>query len=168
MEMEPGLALMDEIGRTALTNAFIQFSRENTRINPYKPLYSYTPELLPDGEEDTSRDDGEMLVNQNAYNANCNLRKCPSDPYIQKGFHSSTKVNNNTGASDKYENVPSMIITPASVSNSTSWQGGGGSAVQITINHQQQKLDNSTPANLGSFTPSENYEYERVKLTNFF
>ena len=153
--MEPGLALMDEIGRTALTNAFIQFSRDNNRLNIYQPLYSCTRELIPNGAESVLTNKEEILVNDNDYNVDFNMRKCPSDPYIQKGFQSSSKVvnDNDTTTTEKYKNVPSMLITPASLSNSTSWQGGP--AVQITINHPQQKIDSFTPPTSRSFTPSE-------------
>ena len=153
--MEPGLALMDEIGRKALTSAFIEFSRENSRsLNPYKPLYAYCPELTPEeGENITTFNDSEILEKENEYNANCNLPKCPSDPYIQKGFHSSPSTTRGT----KYDNLPSMLITPASVSNSTSWQAG--SAVQApTSHHQPEKSDHSVPAIVG-LIPSENNEY---------
>ena len=155
--MEPGLALMDEIGRTALTNAFIRFSRENNHINPYKPLYWDTPGLVRNGrEQECCESDGKKLVNKDDYQMNSNnLRKCPSDPYIQKGFQTS-ETSRDISKDKKYDNLPSMLITPASVSNSTSWQAG--SAVQITINNTEQKLDCSSPSTSRSVTTSENIE----------
>jgi hypothetical protein len=155
--MEPGLALMDEIGRTALTNAFIRFSRENCHINPYKPLYWDTSELVKNGEEQIASEKyGKELETNDDYNMNSNnLRKCPSDPYIQKGFQTSEK-SRETSKDKQYDNLPSMMITPASVSNSTSWQAG--SAVQIAINNTEQKLECSSPSTSRSFTPSENIE----------
>ena len=33
--MEPGLALMDEIGRRALTDAFIRFTRETAKTHRF-------------------------------------------------------------------------------------------------------------------------------------
>ena len=153
--MEPGLALMDEIGRTALTNAFIRFSRENNHINPYKPLYWDTPDLVKNGKE-ASEKDGKTLETNDDYNMNSNnLRKCPSDPYIQKGFQTSEK-SKEISKDKKFDNLPSMMITPASVSNSTSWQAG--SAVQITINNTEQKIECSSPSTSRSFTLSENME----------
>ena len=153
--MEPGLALMDEIGRRALTNAFIHFSRDNSYITPYKPLYWNSQELATlHGEKcfqvptQPTNDD---------YCVGGNIRKCPSDPYIQKGFHTPEKTNDG-GRNKKYDNVPSMMITPASVSNSTSWQEGP--TVQITINQPEQKRKNSTPTTSRSFTRSENAAYE--------
>ena len=35
-DLEPGLALMDEIGRTALTNAFINFTRNTCDPSAYR------------------------------------------------------------------------------------------------------------------------------------
>ena len=86
--MEPGLALMDEIGRTALTNAFIRFSRENNHINPYKPLYWDTPDLIENqnGQHASENDKKGMEIRDDYHMNGNNFRKCPSDPYIQKGF----------------------------------------------------------------------------------
>ena len=155
--MEPGLALIDEIGRKALTNAFIQFSRENSYMNPYKPLYWDTPDLVMESSEQTHLNE-EETENQNSFNINSNLQKCPSDPYIQKGFQPTTEAYKNEPGR-KFSNVPSMMITPASVSNSTSLEQGG-SAVQIDSNHPEQKLESSTSIRSRSITPSDNIEYE--------
>ena len=40
-ELEPGLALMDEIGRTALTNAFINFIRNTCDPSAYRDSLIY-------------------------------------------------------------------------------------------------------------------------------
>ena len=153
--MEPGLALMDEIGRKALTSAFIEFSRENScSLNPYKPLYAYCPELTPEkGEHITTFNDSVILEKENEYNANCNLPKCPSDPYIQKGFQSSSSTTKDA----KYDNLPSMLITPASVTNSTSWQAGSAVQPPTSLN-QPDKSDHSAPA-IVELLASANNEY---------
>ena len=166
--MEPGLALMDEIGRYALTNAFIQFSKDNYHINPYKPLYWDAPDLPMNKEYElegiklkSSQLNDLGMSTETDYNVNTGLRKCPSDPYIQKGFQTSSETKaDNIEASNRYDNLPSMLITPASVSNSTSWQGGG-SAVQITLNQPEQNLpESSSPSTSRSFTNSENIGYK--------
>ena len=182
--MEPGLALMDEIGRYALTNAFIQFSKDNYHINPYKPLYWDAPDLPMNKEYElegiklkSSQLNDLGMSTETDYNVSTGLRKCPSDPYIQKGFQTSSEILSETKADDieannRYDNLPSMLITPASVSNSTSWQGGG-SAVQITLNQPEQNLpESSSPSTSRSFTTSENigYKHSRQKFnitTNF-
>ena len=40
-DLEPGLALMDEIGRTALTNAFINFIRNTCDPSAYRDSLIY-------------------------------------------------------------------------------------------------------------------------------
>ncbi len=40
-QMEPGLALMDEIGRRALTNAFINFIRDPSNPSSYRDSLIY-------------------------------------------------------------------------------------------------------------------------------
>ena len=40
-DLEPGLALMDEIGRTALTNAFIHFIRNTCDPSAYRDSLIY-------------------------------------------------------------------------------------------------------------------------------
>ena len=176
--MEPGLALMDEIGRYALTNAFIQFSKDNYHINPYKPLYWDAPDMPMNKEYElegiklkSSQLNDLGMSTETDYNVSTGLRKCPSDPYIQKGFQTSSEILSETKADDieannRYDNLPSMLITPASVSNSTSWQGGG-SAVQITLNQPEQNLpESSSPSTSRSFTTSENigYKHSQHKL----
>ena len=149
--MEPGLALMDEIGRRALTNAFIQFSRDTSHITPYNTYI--IPELAEiHGQQNCP--DPIKSDNENEYSNGGTMRKCPSDPYIQKSFTTPEKTKE--ASNKKYENLPSMMITPASVSNSTSWQAG--SAVQITISNTEKKMDCSSPSTSRSFTPSENIE----------
>ena len=146
--MEPGLALMDEIGRRALTNAFIQFSRDNSHITTYNTYIS--PELAMLHEQQTS-DDPSFQTNPNEFSNGSNIRKCPSDPYIQKGFNTPEKTKDG-GTDKKYDNLPSMMITPASVSNSTSLDPN----VQITISQPEQKRKHSTSSTSRSYTPSEN------------
>ena len=144
--MEPGLALMDEIGRRALTNAFIQFSRDTSHITPYNTYI--IPELAEiHGQQNCP--DPIKSDNENEYSNGGTMRKCPSDPYIQKSFTTPEKTKE--ASNKKFENLPSMMITPASVSNSTSLDPG----VQITISHPEQKRKNSTSSTSRSFTTSE-------------
>ena len=148
--MEPGLALMDEIGRRALTNAFIQFSRDNGHITPYNTY------IIPELAEIHGQQNCEDQIrsnNENEYSNGGAIRKCPSDPYIQKSFNTPEKTKE--GSNKKYDNLPSMMITPASVSNSTSLDP----AVQITISQPEQKRKNSTSSTSRSFTPSEHLAY---------
>ena len=152
--MEPGLALMDEIGRRALTNAFIQFSRDNCHIIPYNTYI--IPELAELHGQQACHDQIKE-GKENEYHNGGSIRKCPSDPYIQKGFNTPEKTKK---TNQKYENLPSMMITPASVSNSTSLDP----AVQITISQPEQKRKHSTSSTSRSFTPSDHIEYKSLNL----
>ena len=156
--MEPGLALMDEIGRRALTNAFIQFSRDNGHITPYNTYI--IPELAEiHGQQNC--EDQIKSSNENEYSNGGTIRKCPSDPYIQNSFNTPEKTKE--GSNKKYENLPSMMITPASVSNSTSLDP----AVQITISQPEQKRKSSTSSTSRSFTPSEHHADEPFNFDTF-
>ncbi len=55
-DLEPGLALMDEIGRRALTNAFIHFTR-NTSIHVFRDSLVYD---LDDADSALDGDDVEL------------------------------------------------------------------------------------------------------------
>ena len=60
--MEPGLALMDEIGRTALTNAFIHFIR-NTCGDPssaYRDSLIYAGCRVTNVDETTAGTDNDL------------------------------------------------------------------------------------------------------------
>jgi len=62
-----------------------------------------------------------------------NILKCPSDPNIHKDYTTTTMTPsaNSNKNTNRYENIPSMMITPASVSNSTSWNQEG-SAIHLS------------------------------------
>ena len=94
---------MDEIGRRALTNAFIHFAKETGRrrrflYNPAMDAFE-TPEFRSTGYDD--EDPVESAIRHP-------IPKCPSAPNIQhhKLYHSST--------------LPAMTLTLASVSASAS------------------------------------------------
>ncbi|XP_059089353.1 uncharacterized protein LOC131885344 [Tigriopus californicus] len=76
-DFEPGLALMDEIGRRALTNAFIQFTRNTSNPSAYRDslIYNIQPSQNYPKEDDGFRGSGHLEVGQA-------IPKCPSAPDI--------------------------------------------------------------------------------------
>ena len=55
-DLEPGLALMDEIGRTALTNAFIHFIRNTCDPSAYRDSLIYAGCRVTNVDETTATD----------------------------------------------------------------------------------------------------------------
>ena len=55
-DLEPGLALMDEIGRTALTNAFIHFIRNTCDPSAYRDSLIYAGCRVTNVDETTAND----------------------------------------------------------------------------------------------------------------
>ena len=56
-DLEPGLALMDEIGRTALTNAFIHFIRNTCDPSAYRDSLIYAGCRVTNVDETTATDE---------------------------------------------------------------------------------------------------------------
>ena len=56
-DLEPGLALMDEIGRTALTNAFIHFIRNTCDPSAYRDSLIYAGCRVTNVDETTANDE---------------------------------------------------------------------------------------------------------------
>ncbi len=95
-DMEPGLALMDEIGRRALTNAFINFIRKPSDPRAYRDSLIYDQCRVTNVDETASRaakrrsrveeDDGDDLDGggrrQSGAGGGGGIPKCPSAPDI--------------------------------------------------------------------------------------
>ena len=103
ISVDSSLPLMDEIGRRALTNAFIHFAKETGRKRRF--LYNAAMDSYETPEFRSTCYDDEDPVESAIRHP---IPKCPSAPNIHhhKLYHSST--------------LPAMTLTLASVSASAS------------------------------------------------
>jgi hypothetical protein len=84
-DMEPGLALMDEIGRRALTNAFINFIRNTSDPSAYRDSLIYDQVRVTNVDETYNgryEDEYEDRHRHRPRHHHSGIPKCPSAPDI--------------------------------------------------------------------------------------
>ena len=158
--IEPGLALMDEIGRRALTDAFIRFTKETAKTHRFlynpkegdpnlgSPIEATGLEAEVSGARKKTL--GELDIEEDLEEdlQSPGMPKCPSAPNIHQH--------------KLYQPVPSMLVTPASIpaSNNEATVAADKQALESRKKRHQSILRSDSSPNSKSTSSAS-----RVKLS---
>ena len=150
--IEPGLALMDEIGRRALTDAFIRFTKETAKTHRflYNPKegdpHLGSPIENNENQGQIKATEEDLLEDEDLQSPG--MPKCPSAPNIHQH--------------KLYQPVPSMLVTPAEAAV----QGGGCHRnIQLDPNHRSSSKKRQSILRSDSSPNSKSSSASRVKLS---
>ena len=134
--IEPGLALMDEIGRRALTDAFIRFTKETAKTHRF--LYNPKEGDPHLGSPIENNENNDHVANQVKKGLDCHMEEDLEDEDLQSPGMAKCPSAPNIHQHKLYQPVPSMLVTPAEAAV----QGGG-----CHRNIQLDQLGNSKTQN---------------------
>ena len=129
--IEPGLALMDEIGRRALTDAFIRFTKETAKTHRF--LYNPKEGDPHLGSPIENNENNDHVANQVKKGLDCHMEEDLEDEDLQSPGMAKCPSAPNIHQHKLYQPVPSMLVTPAAASAAEAAAKGNG--------HQNIQLD---------------------------